>query len=427
MSSEQTSAPSTAGSASMRGARRAIVSEEVDLALCGGLSIAVFIPLLLLGFPGADPLEPFHVASGRLGADLLVWTAALNFPHFFASYWLVYRSKETRLLHKWASIYLPCLVAVVCGMGVFLSASGITGFGVGLIAFASGCYLAWHYTGQTFGMMSTFSIIERTPFTADERRWFRASLNILLSWHVAWGFDLTSGLGAVHDAVHAVFPLLTSAIGLSFAVGSVGFGKMYRRIGRIPAARIFVPWLAIHCWYALMARYPFCIVLVQLAHAIQYLPFTARLELNRARADAASPRPYVIGAVVCFVLAIPIFFGIPHLQGRFSYWVGAAPVSAMGLSVVLLGAAFVVRRHAVPVRMLSLGVVALVGGCALFWFSVVFVSQTLGWLLSLPPAAAATARMIPAFLAIHHYFTDGVLWKLSNPQVRRDLFAHLEP
>jgi hypothetical protein len=30
-----------------------------------------------------------------------------------------------------------------------------------------------------------------------------------------------------------------------------------------------------------------------------------------------------------------------------------------------------------------------------------------------------------AFLNIHHYFTDGVMWKLRNPAVRQDLFGHL--
>jgi hypothetical protein len=27
---------------------------------------------------------------------------------------------------------------------------------------------------------------------------------------------------------------------------------------------------------------------------------------------------------------------------------------------------------------------------------------------------------------IHHYFIDGCLYKLRNPEVRRDLFAHLK-
>jgi hypothetical protein len=29
------------------------------------------------------------------------------------------------------------------------------------------------------------------------------------------------------------------------------------------------------------------------------------------------------------------------------------------------------------------------------------------------------------FINIHHYFTYGVIWKISNPEVRRELFAHV--
>ena len=33
---------------------------------------------------------------------------------------------------------------------------------------------------------------------------------------------------------------------------------------------------------------------------------------------------------------------------------------------------------------------------------------------------------ISAFFNIHHYFTDGVVWKLRDPAVREDLFGHLK-
>ena len=36
-----------------------------------------------------------------------------------------------------------------------------------------------------------------------------------------------------------------------------------------------------------------------------------------------------------------------------------------------------------------------------------------------------TALSLLAFLNVHHYFTDGVMWKLRNPAVREDLFGHL--
>ena len=42
------------------------------------------------------------------------------------------------------------------------------------------------------------------------------------------------------------------------------------------------------------------------------------------------------------------------------------------------------------------------------------------------PSKAAPI-LILMFINIHHYFTDGVIWKISNPEVRRDLFAHVQP
>ena len=39
----------------------------------------------------------------------------------------------------------------------------------------------------------------------------------------------------------------------------------------------------------------------------------------------------------------------------------------------------------------------------------------------------AAPIVILMFINVHHYFTDGVIWKISNPEVRRDLFAHVTP
>ena len=35
--------------------------------------------------------------------------------------------------------------------------------------------------------------------------------------------------------------------------------------------------------------------------------------------------------------------------------------------------------------------------------------------------------LLALIVNIHHYFVDGAIWKISNPKVRRDLFAHLKP
>jgi hypothetical protein len=38
----------------------------------------------------------------------------------------------------------------------------------------------------------------------------------------------------------------------------------------------------------------------------------------------------------------------------------------------------------------------------------------------------ATPILVLTFINIHHYFTDGVVWHISNPEVRKELFAHVQ-
>ena len=87
-----------------------ILSPVVDFLCVGGLSIIVLVPLLL---------------SGRsdlvlIGAGAQAWIATVvNMPHFMASYRLVYRSRETILRHKWASIYVPAILAAYIVVAVW--------------------------------------------------------------------------------------------------------------------------------------------------------------------------------------------------------------------------------------------------------------------------------------------------------------------
>ena len=104
-----------------------ILSPVVDLLCVGGLSLIVLVPLLL---------------SGRsdlvlIGAGAQAWVATvINMPHFMASYRLVYRSRETILRHRWASIYVPAILAAYIVIAVW-QAQASPVFVVVLISVAS--------------------------------------------------------------------------------------------------------------------------------------------------------------------------------------------------------------------------------------------------------------------------------------------------
>jgi hypothetical protein len=83
-------------------------------------------------------------------------------PHFMASYRLVYGSRDMILRHKWASIYVPAILVAYIALALWdaqnSDAQHPPALAIILIAVASG-YLAWHYTGQVWGMMASFAYL----------------------------------------------------------------------------------------------------------------------------------------------------------------------------------------------------------------------------------------------------------------------------
>ncbi|MEO7455581.1 MAG: hypothetical protein ABIY52_04920 [Gemmatimonadaceae bacterium] len=317
--------------------------------------MVVFLPLLLSG--RSDLL--------LIGAGAQAWIAtAINMPHFMASYAIVYRSRASIMRHRWASLYIPALLLVSIGVAIW--EAQWSPVGVIIIISVASAYLAWHYTGQVWGMMASYAYLDGQSFDKSERFLVRTSLRILLAWHVTW-FLYTQ----LRDPakVRPLYLVVSAGTLVALCVGAVGLAKMYRRTGKAPPLRALVAWVAIFVWYAVMARDPKAIFWIQIAHALQYLAFPIRVEINRTAADAPA-RTRV-----------------------------AAHMALYGALLLLVS---YVMAQVLP-------------GPAMSAVANVFGEEP----------GKVTPVLILMFLNIHHYFTDGVIWKISNPEVRRDLFAHV--
>jgi hypothetical protein len=335
-----------------------MLSPIVDVLCVGGLSLIVFVPLLLSG--RSDLL--------LIGAGAQAWVGTtINMPHFMASYRMIYRSRDMILRHKWASIYVPAILLAYSVIALW-EAQSSRALVIVLISVGS-AYLAWHYTGQVWGMMASYAHLSGARFEKRERLLIRSSLRILLAWHVVW-FLYTQ----LRDPsiIRPAYVLATAATLLAFGLGAVGLWQMRRRTGKLPPARALVAWIAIFVWYAVMARDPRAIFWIQIAHALQYLAFPIRVEMNRTSADP------------------------PRIPGGI-----AAHMALYGVGLLVV----------------SYVVTQIVPGTAMSIVADLFGEQ---------PGHAAPI-LILTFINIHHYFTDGVIWHISNPEVRRELFAHVHP
>src|SRR3954468_17091312 len=90
--------------------RPAIISPVVDLLVVGGLSLIVFVPLLISG-------RTDLVLIGA-GAQAMI-AGVINMPHFMASYRIVYRDRASILKHKWASLYVPAIMIAYIALAIW--------------------------------------------------------------------------------------------------------------------------------------------------------------------------------------------------------------------------------------------------------------------------------------------------------------------
>ncbi len=347
----------TAAGSSAGGRRASVISPTVDFLSVGGLSLLVLLPLLLTG----------RTELVWLGAGAQAYVAtAINMPHFLASYRLVYRDGATMRRHPWAAFGIPALLVAACVVALWEPVVVGT-----LLVTISSVYLAWHYTGQVWGMMAVHAQLAGVRWDPGERRLVKWSLHILLAWHLAW-FLVTQLRDPTR--VRPLYLAVSAATLVAVALGVVAFWRLARRTGQAVPLLVVTPWLALLVWYAAMARDPRALFWVQIAHALQYLAFPLRVELN----DAAERRQRQPARA-----ALPV------------------AVHAAAYAALLLAASWVVAQL-VPVALMG----------------------AVGRAFGEAPGNAAPILLL-AFINIHHYFTDGVLWKLRNPEVQRQLFAHV--
>ena len=343
-----------------------IVSESLDFWMAGGISMLVMLALMIffvLGFINGQTV--LAAMSGMFLLQVLI-----NWPHFLGAYSLLYRSSNQIKKYSIATIWIPILLILVLFISlykgwqagnVFLEVDQDIAYIVWLI---SAFYLAWHYTGQSWGLIATFSHLSGMKFKNNERSLIRLGVRSLIIWHVIWGAqDLPSNwFFGLKDYLPILQFLINIVCIVYFVIGLYLWKKIYQREGFLDR-RVIVVWLSIYTWYFVLFWIPKAYPLVQLSHALQYLMFPLRVELNKRFRDIKKTN-----------------------IGKQYAWIILYALTLIILGIVLFWSPEIVSNHAQPYTF---------------------------------------AAMIASLVAIHHYFVDSCIWKISNPEVRKELFAHI--
>lgn len=367
------------------------LSRAADFWLIGGLSIAVWIPVYFL------QTQFTLIKSVSLGLPALAFTLAywVNYPHFMASYKLAYTQGNGFIQQNWFQLILVPVIliaAMAIGFaywntdirhtgfvhsvnGVFTAlglntriglysnlGSEILGSLILLLYFTVG----WHYAKQAFGCMMVYARLDNYRLSTLERNTIRYAL--LSTWWVSWLYSNCS-VGSYNFYDLKVYRLglppqwfeisyiVTSA--LFIGVAAILFRK-YIRERQMPSWNFLIPMLALLIWQIPLFGNPQYFYVLALFHSLQYFPFVAKVEKTRYR-NHQRARPQ---------LRLLLFFAVMMGVGYLSF--DLIPNSL---------------DHAANTK----------GVFQTSFFIIGFL----------------------AFINIHHYFIDNVLWRFKNKEVKQ--------
>lgn len=320
--------------------------------------LSIFTFFFLINFhTGERTPEVYNLAA------MLVWI--VNWPHFSATLHRLYSSVNHTLQYPVTSFVIPWVVAAGA-VGSFLEPVAIAPYFVKL-------YLIWspyHFSGQTLGVSLLYS--RRAGIQFPE--WARKSLSIFIFCTFIMG-SLASEISGMPIAFYGVqvptlgvpafFRDVTQVVMYVSAFAFFGYwlwtGVRQRRW--IPAI-VVLPAIAQFFWFVLGASVPAFNEFVPFFHSLQYLLFAWHINLAE---------------------------NVPSNSPQFT----------PGL--------FVFRQSTIWLA------INLVGGAVLFHFLPDWTATFSGESLTFSTA------IILAAVQLHHFFVDGVIWKLRRQSVMSPL------
>jgi hypothetical protein len=338
------------------------VNAPVDLACVGGASLVAFVLLSAV------------FQSGAIRADWLWTTAAVlawvcNYPHFAATNHRLYHRRENIAQFPFTALAVPPLV--VAGMvASFASPDVIAPFFVKFFLLWSG----YHYSGQTVGI--TLIYARRAGFVAN------GSARLALS-----GFVFGTYLTAITRAESAMG--MQSFYGIQFpTLGLPQFVAVLAEQAMWLCGSIF-----------LLLAVVWCVKQRRLLPPIVLLPAAAQLVW------------FVVGARdPNFVVFVPFFHSLQYLLIA---W--ATHVKERVELSELSGEA--PSRSLVLGESMKWGAAIFVAGAFLFWMLPHTLASSTG------TGFQFAAPVVLAGVQIHHFFVDGVIWKLKNARVSSPVTA----
>ena len=351
-------------------ARGSVLEGPLAMLLIGGGSMI----LLALMSVSLKPESP--VAS--IGWWVFSLSFIVNFPHFLVSYQMLYVDFGARLLKErrlvWAGIVVPVILVGILTTAFISQSATLLGYMAASMYF----FVGWHYVKQIFGGITVSNAMTGFSFNATERNVLKANLFSL--WAISFLIPNIGEHNYIQDGIlYGALNLPAWPLdGAYLILGVSGVGVLaltvlkYIREGQWPSPTAVVCFLTIYAWYLPALGHPMFMHLVPFFHSLQYLIFVYLFRRNKVAASieqAATPlarRRQVVGLYG--------YLAVPFITGAFFMYILPRALDQLHLAD----------------------------------------AQIFG------PTPAYFCFII--FINVHHYFIDNVLWRGTNPDMKKYLF-----
>jgi hypothetical protein len=319
----------------------------------------------------------------------LVLSVFINYPHFAHSYQLLYAGIGERILgpnatrkvslkYVWAGFVAPGLIGAFL-VGAYLAGNvHVLGYAANAVFFSVG----WHYVKQGYGVITVLSAVRRIYYSDVEKKLLL--LNGYTVWIQSWMMlNVQLREQTYYGVKYFLLDLPPMALTIGYVATALTTLALAVALGRRVARGQPVSWngivgytCSLYLWVVAFYADPIFTLFVPAFHSLQYLLFVWRYQVNKAQAEAAAT--------------------------------GVAQTPGAGRAVAMKVARFVLVGMVLGfIGFMALPTVleASLAPDAAVWGGTVFVF------------------ILSAFINLHHYFIDNVIWRRDNEDVRRYLFA----
>jgi hypothetical protein len=260
----------------------------VDVMMMGGLSILFYLGMHFF-------VEPSNNIN-RISWTMFYLSFAVNYPHFMASYVILYKENSHKILKDWKFIWAG-IVAPVCLLGgmFFLTQMSLTKNNNEFLSFLPNLMyflVGHHYVKQIYGCVLVCSAKKKFYLSELEKNVLRGAMFSIwglsfISSNIYQGSNSFYGVGYSTFNLNPVWQTVAYAsVGIFTALLGALFVKRYVKDGKVLPLTAWAALLSIYVWYLPTLGHAHYFYMIPFFHSLQYLLFTNTFAKNKASSEA---------------------------------------------------------------------------------------------------------------------------------------------